>query len=71
MFASRDVFFALFDTGSSSSYVNQKTAKALGLCVEPSVSELVMAASNLQGKVLGQCIVDVITNTCMPACGWV
>ena len=53
---------AWIDTGSSSSYVNERTAKPLRLCVEPSVSEFSMAASNLKGKVAGQCIVDVIMN---------
>ena len=52
----------LIDSGSSSSFVNESTARKLSLKAIPHNENVFMASSNLQGQIVGRCITDVNIN---------
>lgn len=52
----------IIDSGSSLSFINDLTARSLGLQIHPSTANVSMAMSTLQGKVLGQCSPDLTIN---------
>ena len=49
----------IVDSGSSLSYINDRTARFLGLYVEPYEEIISLASSELKGNVLGHCEVDL------------
>ena len=53
----------LIDSGSSSSFVNESTARKLNLKVIFHNENVFMASSSLQGQIVGRCITDVNINS--------
>ena len=49
----------LIDTGSSSSFINETTAKRLKLKVFPHHENVLMASSNLKNNIAGRCVADL------------
>ena len=52
----------LIDTGSSSSFINETTAKRLKLKVFPHHKNVLMASSNLKNNIAGPCVADLNIN---------
>ena len=52
----------LIDTGSSSSFINETTAKRLKLKVFPHHENVLMASSNLKNNIAGRCVADLSIN---------
>ena len=50
----------VIDSGSSLSFVNDKTVKALKLHVESCKTNVALASSNLKEEILGRCVVDIV-----------
>ena len=50
----------VIDSGSSLSFINNTTVKALKLHVEPCRTNVALASSNLKGEILGRCVVDIV-----------
>ena len=53
---------ALFDTGSTENFVDEKFVRQLSLTVYPASGTVSMATSALSSEVLGYCIVDITLN---------
>ena len=52
----------LIDTGSSMSFINEKTAKSLNIKTQPSNHDISMALSTLKGSAYERCTVDLSLN---------
>ena len=50
----------LIDSGSSLSFINEKTARSLGLTIEPRDEVIAMVSSNLTSHIQGNCAVDLM-----------
>ena len=53
---------ALIDTGSSTTFINENTAKILKLQIFPRNKSILVASSNLEGHISGQCVTNVNIN---------
>ena len=50
----------MIDSGSSLSFINDKTVKAFKLHVEPCKRNVDLFSSNLKGEILGRFVVDIV-----------
>lgn len=51
---------SLIGTGSSQSYINEKTARQLKLEIEPSICDISMGMTNMKGQIIVRCVVSAV-----------